>query len=263
MNKTKSKKIIFWLAFTVTIYLLSGYYSYADELWGCVSHQEHKLFGRIYVNDVTESSWNGDMPQGWIQVKGPEKTGKYYFDLGRVKPIKNKGSLIFQATRWDFINSCLQDGFTEEAVIKKIKELRSSSAVQFKEDLTMADAKKEFDNLDKTQIQEITSKDRKKIDFSLSAKGVIAIETTTDKLMKLFVENYGSACFISAETADHSGSTPREKYFLVKIIEHSWRADLDGDSLIDIQWNPISHVRSASFEVLLDYSIGLVKIYER
>jgi hypothetical protein len=263
MNKIKSKKIISLFVLMVTFYLLSAYFSYADELWGCVSHQKHKLFGRIYVNDVTGSGWNGEMPPGWIQVKGPEKTEKYTFDLGRVKPIKSKDSLIFQATRWDSINNFLQDGFTEEAVIEKIKELRSSNAIQFKEDLTMLEARKEFNDLDKTQIQEIIAKDRKKIDFSVSAKGIIVIETTTNKLMKLFVENYGSAGFISAESVDHSGVTPREKYLLVKIIEHSWKADLDGDGLIDIQWNPISHVRSSSFEVLQDYRLELVKIYER
>jgi len=246
-----------------SVRFLSEYQSYADQLWGCVSNKEYNLFGRIYMKNVQESTWNGDIPPGWTQVKGPEKTGKYIFDLGRLKPIKHKDHFMFQATRWDFINTALQDGFTEKFVIKKIMELQNSNIIQFKEDRTLTEARKEFENLDFTQVQEIIAKDRKKIDFSLSAKGVIVVKTTTNKLMKLFVENYASACFITATTLDNADNKAKKELFLVKMIEHSWRADLDGDGLIDILWNPISHIRSSSFEVLMDYSLGLIKIYER
>ncbi|MBD3413361.1 MAG: hypothetical protein GF421_02895 [Candidatus Aminicenantes bacterium] len=256
-------KTVIWFAAVVTSGFLSVHHCNAEELWGCATNNGDKLFGRIYKADVQESGWSGNMPPGWTQITGPEKPGQYYFDLGRLKPVKTNEGLKFQATRWNFINIALQDGFTQDAVVKKTKQILDSSIVRFKEDISMAEARKDFENLDRIQVQEVIAKDQKKIDFSISAKGLVVVKTTSGKLMKLFVENYASACYITAAPVDERSRFPQNQDHLIKIIEHSWRADLDRDGLIDLKWNPISHIGSSTFEVLIDYSIGLIKIYER
>jgi len=227
-----------------------------------IAHQEHKLFAKVMLDDSTKG-WSGDLPAGWDVVSSYRKPNKYYFYLDEVKPKMSQGKVVFLVSRWNFVNGALQDGFTGETVAVKLKKLEKIPEVQFKEDIAMEEAREEFKQLGNTEIDELIAEDRIKVDFSISSKGAIAVKTTTKKFFKLFVENYSSACYITVNSVSEGGSRSVNDKVLVKMLEHSWREDLDGDGLIDIQWNPISYKGSSSFEVIKDYSIALVKIYKR
>jgi hypothetical protein len=226
------------------------------------ANHEHRLFAKVMLGDTT-GSWSGDLPTGWDMVGSYLKPNKYYFYLDEVTPKSHQGRVNFLVSRWNFVNGALQDGFTEGTVAAKLKEMETIPEIQFKEDIAMEEARQEYDQLSEADIEELISEDRIKIDFSIGSKGVIVVKTTTKKLKKLFIENYSSAGYITIRPVEDAGSRPSSEKILVKMLEHSWRADLDGDGLIDLQWNPISYKGSSSFEVIKDYSLALVKIYKR
>jgi len=83
--------------------------------------------------------------------------------------------------------------------------------------------------------------------------------------MKLFVENYSTVGYITvmAIPGGPGDNTNLQKQILIKNLEGRWRADFDGDGLIDIIWYPISHVRSSGFEVPQKHKIALYQIYKK
>lgn len=235
----------------------------ADELWGCAIHREQKLFGRVYSREVRESGWAGEMPPGWDRIAGPDKPGKYYLDLGRLRPETAGGEVVFRATRWDFVNSAWQDGFTSEAIQNTLGALRETKGIRFVEDDDLAEAEKNFEKIDRGRIAEALDKKRLKIDFSISAKGAVAVRATGGALVKLLVENYGSTGRVSFRSAEGEGSGRVLRGCFVVSLQSTWRKDLDGDGLIDLQWNPISHIESSSFEVLKGFAVAGLEIYSR
>lgn len=255
------KIVIFIFIFTSILSAVPK--SQKATVWGCVAHRQHKLFGTVMADAGQLKGLSGKLPPGWRIVKGPQKPGKYYFDLGKFTLRFQGTSVVFQISRWDFLNSALQDGFSEEAVVRKFKELKKVQEIQFKEDVTMADARRQFEQLSRSQVEELLAEKRPNVDFSIGSKGAIVLETTTKKLMKLFIENYSNSGYITVMPVSDKESSPSDKKILAKILEFSWREDLDGDGLIDIKWNPISHIGSSSFEVLVNYCVALVEIYER
>jgi len=243
--------------------LLAASPAAADELWGGVLHKQHRLYGRIYVADVQAGGWSGELPSGWIKLEGPERSGRYDIDLGRLRPEAGGSGTRFLATRWDFVNSAWQNGFTGEALVKTIDTLRSLPEIRFREDAELEESRDEFDLLDRSRIEEFISENRLRIEFPISAAGAVAVRTTRGRLVKVFVENYSSTGFIRFfELEGESGGNSGEGRFIVS-LQSSWRRDLDGDGLIDLQWNPISHRGSSTFEVMKSYAVGLIKIYRR
>jgi hypothetical protein len=230
-------------------------------LWKGAVNAQYQLFGKVLISDEKGSHWDESLPAGWSWTTRIDKPGRYYADLGQMEPSKAGGRVIFSISRWNFINAALQEGFSEEAVLRKILQMRKLPEIRFKEDARFSEARGEFQNLGKEAIEPLLTQHRQ-LDFSISVSGIVVVQTTAGKLMKLFVENYSTTGFIAIHDVSGGGGPASAKVqHLVRIIEFPWRADLDGDGIVDIQWKPISHIESSQFIAPRGTKIGVVKTF--
>ncbi|MCK4336671.1 MAG: hypothetical protein KAX11_01925 [Candidatus Aminicenantes bacterium] len=230
-----------------------------------VTNQKLMLSGSIAASDEHGIQWDERLPLGWIWKKSSKKPNKYYMSLGQLTPEEKNGEIFFDISRWNFVNSALQDGFSEDFIIKKLKGIIKDRALRFKEDLTLTEARQKFEGLGQEQAEELFTEPKRYIDFSLSSKGIVVFQTTRRRLMKIFVENYSTSGYITAMEIPKGpeAKTTSKKQIFIKNLEYGWRADLDKDGLVDIIWNPISHIKSSGFEVQKGYRIALVEIFKK
>lgn len=230
-------------------------------LWKGAVNTQFKLFGKVLIADEKGSRWDGSLPGGWSWTTEMQKPGRSYSDLGQMEADRVGDRVVFSISRWNFINSALQEGFSEDAVLEKIRQLRKLPEILFKEDAKFAEERDEFQKMGAAEISPLLTLHRQ-VDFSISVSGILAVQTTSDKLMKLFVENYSTSAFISIHNVSDAGGDKQENtQNMVRIIEYPWRADLDGDGLIDVEWKPISHIESSQFIAPKGTKIGVVKTF--
>lgn len=234
-------------------------------LWRSAANSNLKLFGSILIADEKGTYWDDRLPEGWTWQKNNKSPGSYYFNLDRISPKEESGRIILEVSRWNFCNNALQDGFSNEAVSKKILDLQQAPGIRFREDIDMAESKREYQEFGTAQARELLSEARKDVDFSIAAKGAVVFSSSAKKLIKVFIENYSTTGYIS--TVDIPRGTPGEMSpetrTFVRSLEHGWTLDLDRDGLVDLIWNPISHIRSSFYEVRRGHRIALIKIYGR
>ncbi len=230
-----------------------------------VANQKLMLSGSIAASDEHGIQRDEQLPPGWAWKKSSKRPNKYYMSLGQLTPKKKNGEIFFDISRWNFVNSALQDGFSEDFIIQKLKIIIKDPALRFKEDLTLTEARQKFEGLGQEQAEELFTEPKRYIDFSLSSKGIVVFQTTRKRLMKIFVENYSTSGHITAMeiSKGSEAKTALKKQIFIKSLEHGWRIDLDKDGLIDIIWNPISHIKSSGFEVQKGNRIALVEIFKK
>jgi len=226
--------------------------------WRYAADHTLKVSGMILVSDELGPHWDDRLPDGWAWLRGSGKPGRYYFDLGRLSPSSPGGRVVFEASRWNFVNMALQSGFSEEATQRKLEELARKGDVRFKEDREMAEARSEFSTMGTAEAQELLTDARTETEFSIGSKGAVVLTATAGGLWKLFVENYSTAGYITALAVQGAA----QPIHLVKSLEWRWNADFDRDGLIDVEWQPISHIESSKFTVQRTYKIA-AKIYAR
>lgn len=257
---TDKNRILKGAAVTCLLLLFSVNASGAP-LWKAAVNAQFKLFGKILIADEKGSRWDDSLPQGWSWTTATQKPGRYYSDLGQMEADHIGNRVVFSISRWNFINSAVQEGFSEEAVMEKIHQLRKLPEIIFKEDAKFSEAREEFQNMGRAEATPLLTLHRQ-TDFSISVSGILVVQTTADKLMKLFVENYSTSAYIAIlPVTDTGGSDPDKVLNMVRIIEFPWRADLDGDGLVDIEWKPISHIESSQFIAPKGTKIGVVKTF--
>jgi hypothetical protein len=254
------KKSLKGTAVTCLLLLFAIHASGAPLRRGAANAQ-FKLFGKVLVADEKGSRWDDALPEGWAWTEGMNKPGRYYADLGQLDAARIGGRVVFSVSRWNFINSALQEGFSEEVVMRKILQLRKLPEIRFNEDAKFSEAREQFQNMNPEEVRPLLTLHRQ-LEFSISVSGILVVQTTADKLMKLFVENYSTSGFITIQNVSGTGGPAADKVqHLVRIIESPWRADLDGDGLVDIEWKPISHIESSSFIAPKGTKIGIARTF--
>lgn len=267
-NETSSssakEKFVFVVLLLIPV-LLQGPLLNASSLWKYANHRGLKLTGRILIADEKGTHWDKPLPPEWTWLKNSKKPGKYYMSIGRITPETENGKLIFQISRWNFINSALQDGFSKEFILRKLQAIRKDPILRFREDAAMSEARSEFEALSEKDLTGLFDEPRKRVDFSLSAKGVVVFTTSRKKLMKIFTENYSTSGYITAMEIPSSSENPYSpaQQLFIENLQFGWSIDFDKDGLIDITWDPISHIRSSGYEVRSGQKIALFKIYEK
>ena len=236
-----------------------------SPLWRTAVNKDQKLYGHILIADEKGTYWDDRLPGGWAWQRDSQSPGAYYFNLNKITPKEEGDRIILEISRWDFCNSALQEGFSNEAVARKILALQQTPGIRFHEDIDMAESRREYDEFGEGQAEELLTEARKDVDFSIAVKGAIVLRTTSKRLYKVFVENYSTTGYISAVDIPRGieGERSPETRTFVRSLEHGWRLDLDRDGLVDLIWNPISHIRSSYFEVRRGHRIALIKIYGR
>jgi hypothetical protein len=230
-------------------------------LWKGAANSQFKLFGKVLIADEKGSRWDESLPEGWSWTANLNRPGRYYMDLGQLEPVKTGSRVVFALSRWNFINSALQEGFTEDAVLRKTLQLRKLPEIRFKEDAKFTEARQQFQDLGTEEARPKLTLHRR-LEFSISVSGIVVVQTSSQKLLKLFVENYSTTAFITVLSATDQGTPSQNKVqHLVRIIEHPWRTDLDGDGLVDIEWQPISHIESSMFIAPRGTKIGILKTF--
>lgn len=245
----------------VGLLLLFSMKASGAPIWKGAVNNQFKLFGKVLIADEKGSRWDESLPEGWVWAANVNRPGRYYADLGQLEPAKTGSRVVFAVSRWNFINSALQEGFTEDAVLRKILQMRKLPEIRFKEDARFTEARELFQNLGTAEAQaELTL--HRRLEYSISVSGIVVVQTTSQKLMKLFVENYSTTGFITVLNVTDQGTPSQNKVqHLVRIIEFPWRADLDGDGLVDIEWKPISHIESSMFIAPRGTKIGILKTF--
>jgi hypothetical protein len=245
--------------------LLMGSNTDSAPLRKYVTNQKLMLSGSVAVSDEHGIQWDERLPLGWAWKKSSKKPNKYYMSLGQLTPKEKNGEIFFDISRWNFVNTALQDGFSEDFIIKKLKGIIKDPALRFKEDLKLVEARQQFEGLGQEQAEELFTEPKRYIDFSLSSKGIVVFQTSRKRLMKIFVENYSTSGYITAMEIPKGPEAKKvsKKQIFIKSLEYGWRIDLDKDGLIDIIWNPISHIKSSGFEVQKGHRIALVEIFKK
>ena len=245
----------------ISLLVMTAANASGTTLWKGAANAQYKLFGKILIADEKGSRWNGSLPEGWTWTTGTDKPERYYADLGQLEASRISGGVVFSVSRWNFVNSALQEGFSEEVVMRKILQLRKLPEIRFKEDTKFSEAREQFQNMGTEEVLPVLTLHRR-TEFSISVSGIMVVKTTADKLMKLFVENYSTSGFITIHNVSGTGGpAPDRVQHLVRIIEFPWRADLDGDGLVDIEWKPISNIESSQFIAPKGTQIGVVRTF--
>ncbi|MCJ7682626.1 MAG: hypothetical protein MUP70_17990, partial [Candidatus Aminicenantes bacterium] len=261
---TENKKTMARLIFILLLSLVTAHPSFsASPLWKHVLHKDLQLFGGIVEADESGTYWDGELPEGWTLYSRTEKPSKYHTDLGQLSVRKEEGGIVFEMSRWNFVNRNLQDGFSEAFIVAKMTAIDRLPSLRFREEREFGEKKAAFLQYGVSEAAGAFAEIRRAVDFGISSKGAVVLTTSRSQTWKMYIENFASSGYLFALPIDEAELTSSKKQIYIKDLENSWRTDLDGDGRIDIVWNPISHIRSSNFSVFQGQKIAVIAIYEK
>ncbi|MBU1339450.1 MAG: hypothetical protein KKD56_10325 [Acidobacteria bacterium] len=235
----------------------------AAPLWKHVLHKDLQLFGGIVEADEFGTYWDRELPEGWMLTTRAEKPSKYHIDLGQLSVRKEGGGIVFEMSRWNFVNRNLQDGFSESFIVAKMTAIDRLPSLRFREERELGEKRAAFLQYSAQEAAGAFGEIRRTVDFGVSSKGAVVLTTSRGQTWKIYIENFAGSGYLFAQPVDETGPSSSKKQTYVKDLENSWRTDLDGDGRIDIVWNHISHIRSSNFSVLQGQKIAVIAIYEK
>lgn len=250
----KSKKRTAGLIFLVLAAGLAGAGPVGAPEWRYAVHHQMKILGGILIGDEFGTYWDDRLPEGWVWFKDYEEFARFkksqfgYLEVEQLFPKLESGRVIFELSKWNFLNIGLNERLEEESV-RRFLRIAKAGDLRFRTDARLAELQAEFRNLDQIPAGAKADSIGGSVPLGVNAAAVFILAAPNGQLQKILAEMYGGAVIIGAASLDGNPKIPElgADRFLIRKTSIPWAFDFVGDGSGVLRWNPQTDKESGRF----------------
>lgn len=254
------------LIFLVLAVGLAGAEPAGAPFWRYAAHHQMKIMGGILVGDEFGTYWDDRLPEGWVWFKDYEDFARFkksqigYLEVEQLFPKEESGRVIFELSKWNFLNIGLNERLEEESV-RRFLQIAKAVDLRFRTDPRLAELQAEFRKLN--HIPAGTGEDpiAGSVPLGVNAAAVFVLATPNGQPQKILAEAYGGAVIVGAASLDGNPKIPQlgADRFLIRKTSMPWTFDFVGDGTGVLEWNPQTDKEAGRFSAAPGAAIIVIR----
>lgn len=250
---------------TIAIAAAAASSSASPEWRHAVSHKL-KIMGGVLIGDEFGTFWDERLPEDWAWFKNYEEYAKFkaanldYLELEQLFPKIENGRVIFEFSKWNYLNTGLRR-MSEKDIVQELIGFTRTPDLRFRTDPKLAEVQSEFRNLEETAIGSKNGPAAGDMPFNVNAAGLFVLKTTSGKHVKILTETYGGVLLVAASSLDGKPRLPEldADRLLLRNTAASWSFDFDGDGKDDLRWTPRTEKEPYRYSALAGAGITVIR----
>lgn len=217
--------------------------AWAAPEWRHAINRTLKLHGGVLLGDERGTYWDDRLPEGWEWLGPPnapfDDPGAGYSKCDQLRPVVENGAVVFETSKWNFLQMALNAGASEEQLGRRLVELEGARTFRFRRDPGISAATALFASMAPDAARKALESPAETAKIPHMDFGVLVLRTRAGTVFKVLVENYGATVALTWAALADDGPTAKFGANAISPCRRqgNWQRDLDGDGAPDLGWS--------------------------